>query len=494
MNDLAQHKEKVYSGVRWSAVGQAMTEVVKFGISVTLARLLVPEIFGLVAMAGVVTGFLSIFKYLGTTEVIIQRQEISQRLLSSLFYVNVFFGLILSSGIYLSGPILAKVYDNPDVAPVISLLGLTFFISSFGQVQRSLLNREMKFNLLIPINLGIIIVRGVVAIILALLGWGVWALIASSIVEALADSIFMWIVSKWRPNFVFSWEDVKSVLSFSANVTGSSTIDYFTRHSDDFIIGRWLGAGALGYYSMAYNLYLFPLTSITRVLMRVLFPAFSRMQDNLPQMKNAYLKVCSAIAIITFPLMIGLTILAHPFVMVVFGEKWMPVIPIIMILGPVGMLQSLATPNGRILIAKGKADWQFRWSIVSGGLIVISFFIGLPWGLNGIATAYACVMLPVSFFSFFLVFKIIKGKMSDLFRSLKPVSGAALFMGAVVFLMRLLLDKFEFSNEMILLITVPLGAVIFISLIFILKPPVLEDYCRLLPGGAKLAFKLFGNK
>lgn len=491
MNDNTVKSNTIYSSVKWSMYGQAGTEILRFGLSVVMARLLTPDDFGLIAMAGVVIGFLSIFRYLGTSDVIIQRKELSQTLLSSLFYVNVILGTTLSLAIYFSGPFLAEIYEDVRVGGVIQVLGLSFIISSFGMVQRSLLTRTMEFNKLIPINLIAIVAQATVAITLGSLGYHVWALVFANLANATVDTIVLWRFSKWRPSLICKWSEIKEVVGFSMNVTGAGIIHYFTRNTGDFVIGRWIGATALGFYSLGYRLYLYPLNSITRVLMRVFFPTFSRQQDDDAELCRTFVRLCGGIAMVTFPLMIGIAVLAKPLVLTLYGEKWAEAIPIIIILAPIGMLQSLATPTGRIYIAKGRADLNFRWMLISGLFVVGAFFVGLNWGVLGVVTSYAIVMLPVTLISFYLAFYILKHPISMLIKALQPYFVATFVMGGLVYGLRYFLDQMILIPQIIMAVCVPFGVIVYIIMILYFKPPALYDMGEVIPGGKKILYRWF---
>jgi len=407
MNNGNSLADAAISGVRWSAVGQITGQGVRFGVSVSLARLLVPEDFGLLGMAVVITGFMQLFRSLGTTGVIIQKEELSSELLSSLFIINVAMGLILAGSLALSGAFVASLYGTARVAPIMQVLGVTFVISSFGLVQRSLLNRDMRFDRLVPIELITTVVQGVTAISLACLGWKVWALVVANIVNSMVSTCLLYWVSPWRCRLCFRWSEVRNVKSYGLNLTGAHIAGYLLRNTDKLIIGRFLGAASLGYYSMAYSLYMVPLQSITSILNRLLFPVFTRLQADDARLRREVLRAIGGIAFLTFPMLAGLGVVAQPFVVGLLGDKWSPIIRLIMIFCPVGMLNSIAATTGNIYLAKGRSDWLFRWQLGAGITITVSFACGLPWGIVGVASAYAIVMLPLAYLSFVISFRLI---------------------------------------------------------------------------------------
>jgi O-antigen/teichoic acid export membrane protein len=485
MNDNLFESETVVSGIRWSGAIQFIGETVRVVVSVILARLLAPEDFGLLAMASVVTGFLVLFQYMGARGVIIQRRELPPDLVNSLLVLNLAFGLIIALGLILGASALATLYRTSEVAPVIRVLGVAFIITSIGMVPGSLLARDMRFDLIAKVRFIEVAVYGAVAIALAYSGWGVWALVAASLVSSVASTVRLWMVAEWRPRWTFNWCEVKKVIGYSLNLTGSSVVEYATRNVDRFIIGRWLGSALLGHYSMAIRFCLLPLDTIAPVLMRVLFPALSRLQDDVGRLQKIFLRACGGIAFIALPLMTGLCVVAGPFVLVLLGAKWEPVILLLMLLSPIGILRSVSAPANGILLATGRSDWLFRVMLVTGIAVTGSIFCGLNWGIIGVASAYAIVTVPLTYLRFAVAFRLVGLRFSDLVSSLRPYILATAIMAISVLACRFMLENIGFELYLVLVICVSLGIVVYVSMILFMRPPAVVDILRILPGDHK---------
>lgn len=216
-------------------------------------------------------------------------------------------------------------------------------------------------------------------------------------------------------------------------MTGFNLFNYFARNADSVLIGRFLGAQDLGYYSLAYRLLLYPLQTVSHVIGRVMFPVYAQLQTDDARFRRAYLKTTGAIAFVTFPMMLGLMMCARPFVLTLFGAQWMPVIPLVMILAPVGMLQSIVTTVGAIYLAKGRTDYMLRWGIVTGILAMVAFAIGLPWGVRGVAVAYALATAICLIPNCVIPFRLIQLRIGELRSALlRPfICSAAMFMALV---------------------------------------------------------------
>jgi PST family polysaccharide transporter len=270
-------------------------------------------------------------------------------------------------------------------------------------------------------------------------------------------------------------------MGFSLNLTGGNIFNYFARNADKFLIGRFLGSQDLGYYDLAYRLMLFPLQGISAVIGRVMFPLYSRMQDDAGQFGRAYLKVASAIAFVSFPLMLGLAVLAEPFVFTLFGAAWTPVIPLLLILAPLGAVQSILTTIGHIYTAKGRTDLGMRWTVGAGLLIVLSFVLGLPWGILGVTVSYAIMMLFLTYPGFAIPFRLIGLRVRDLGGVLWRPAACSLVMYAVV-AATVMWSPRGAPGWLMLSILVPLGAVVYFACSWAINRALLLEVISILRG------------
>jgi PST family polysaccharide transporter len=225
-----------------------------------------------------------------------------------------------------------------------------------------------------------------------------------------------------------------------------------------------------------------PLDTVTPVLMRVLFPTLSRIQDDLARLQIIFLRACGGIAFISLPLMAGLFILAGPFVMAVLGPKWKPVILLLMLLSPIGIFRSVSAPTNGILLAMGRGDWLFRVTLVAGITVTGSILCGLKWGITGVASAYAIATVPLTYLRFAVSFRLVKLRFSDLLISLRPYIFATAIMTGLVLACRLILENIGLQPYLVLAISVLLGIVVYASMMFFMRPPAVADLLRILPG------------
>ena len=467
--------------MKWSAVSLLGRRGLSIVTTIILARLLLPSDFGLVAMAAVVIGFIELFQDLGTATAVIQRKDPSQALLASMFWLNVGFGLATMLVLYLASPLAGAFYREPRVTPIMQTLSLSFLLSGFSNLQKSLLERNLEFDKLARIEIGTALFATLVGITAAYLGHGAWSLVYQMLAGNLLATLLLWGASSWRPSWQFKWAEIRSVMGFSLNLTGASIFNYFARNADKFLIGRFLGSQDLGYYDLAYRLMLYPLQGISAVIGRVMFPLYSRMQDNDSQFGWIYLKVASAIALISFPLMLGMTALTRPFVLTLFGDAWTPVIPLLLILAPLGAVQSIATTVGSIYTAKGRTDWALWWTVGAGTLIVLSFALGLPWGVLGVTASYAIVFLLLTYPAFAIPFRLIGLRVRDLGGVLWRPAACSLAMYAVL-AAAVVASPQGVPGWLSLSLLIPLGAAIYLACSWAINRPLLLEVLLILKG------------
>jgi PST family polysaccharide transporter len=478
-NGRASGSESIVAGVRWTAVGHVVGQLLRFCVSLALARLLSPEDFGLLGMAVVITGFVGLFQTLGTHGAVIQRKELSTAFVNSVATINVAMGAALTCTLVLAAPLVAHVYQNETVGGIVRTLAFIFLISSFGIVHSSVLNRELRFNRLVGIELTATVTQAVVAVTLASLGFEVWALVTGNVVQALVTTSLLQLASPWRVRWGVAWEELRRVWGFSLHLTGVNTVDYAFKNADKLVIGTFLGPEALGFYWLAYSLCTLPADALTRILGRVLFAAFSRIQDDDAELRRGVLRTTGITMLIVMPMMAGLAAVAGSFAAGALGDRWAPSAPLIVALVPIGVLISLSAPTANLYLAKGKSHWLFWWNLASGTLVVGSFFAGIPWGPLGVAVAYAAAMIPLTAVFLLFPFRLIQLGMRELFRSLAPIATGTVFMVALVVATRMALEAAGVRPLVVLGLTVPVGAAAYGLAMLVLRPRVLGDLGRI---------------
>jgi len=456
-------------GIGWSASSQIARLLMQILISAILARLLVPSDFGLIAMVTVFSSFVAIFSDFGLTSAIVQKKEVSDEALSSTFWINVCLGALLTIALAASAPLIAAFYSQPTLTPLVVFISTTFFIASFSNVQSGLLMKRMNFKALAVINICAIGISGPIAVLLAFSGYGVWSLAWYTVLSTLIMVVLTWIYARWIPHFLLGLRHMRGLLRFGANLTGFSFVNYFALNMDNLLVGRFLGSGPLGFYNLAYTLLVFPASNISSVVARVMFPALSIIQYDKQLVREAYITANRYIAVISFPLMIWVLVTAPQLILVVYGPKWISVIPLVQIFALAAIQQSIANNVGWIFLSQGRTDVLFKLSIVTSSILVISFAVGLRWGVEGVVIAYTIASYLMVYPVLVIAFRLIDLKMNDFFAKLRSIVLATLILGIVAFLLRISLEKLGVTqNVIILAIVTAVSLLSYLALIYVL--------------------------
>lgn len=408
------------------------------------------------SMVTVVTVFVLLFNDLGTAAAVIQRPSLTDRLVSSIFWLNVGFGWLMTIAVAALAPLVAAFYNEPRITLLLVVMSFSFAISGLGSLQQALLQRDLNFQAFARVEMLAVLAGSLVGIVLAVLGAGVWSMAGQLLTIAVLRTALLWAFARWRPLLVFDWQEIRSIGDFSTSLTGFNLLNYFARNADNLLIARFLGAQSLGYYALAYRVMLYPQQTVSLVISRVTLPTYAQLQHDHSRFRQAYLKTVGAIALVMFPLMLGVTALAEPFVLVVFGEGWQPVILLISILAPVGMLQSIITTVGAIYTAKGRTDLLFQVGGAAAVFVILAFLVGLRWGIIGVASLYAIAYLLLTYPSFAIPLSLIELPMRELGRVLWRPLVCSLLMTLAVLALRIALPP-GLSSLLVLSIAVPVG-------------------------------------
>lgn len=477
-------KRQVISGVSWVALANVAAQILQFIITLVLARLVAPDEFGLVAMIAVFIGFAELFSELGFGLALVQRKTIEERHLSSIFWLNIATGIALTGILTVCSPLIAGFYNEPMLIPLTTVIALNFTIGALNDVQTAILQREMQFRRMVLIQTLSIGAAGVIAIILAAAGWGVWALAAQMLAQTVVEVVVMWFTTSWKPKFLFDMSAIRELMRFSLNLVGSNVFAYWIRNADNLLIGRFVDSSSLGLYAKAYSLMLLPITQVTRVLSSVMFSALSRIQDEPERIKGIMLRAHRVIGLVTVPMMAGLIVVADPFVRTLFNEKWAGMIPILQVLCLVAIKQPLGSTMGWVFQSQGRTDLQLRWTAINGVITIISFLIGIRWGVMGVAWAYAIRSYVIWYPSISVPGRLIGMTFGEFMRNVADIFALSGVMALAVWGLGLILPM-DWPHWLTLAAQVAAGVVIFGGLVVGLKIQAYRDLVGLV--GARRA-------
>ena len=472
----SEFKGKFASGLRWSITGKLISQLITFITGVVLARLILPAEFGLLAMIGVFTGLASVLVNFNFAAALVQRKGISDKDKSTVFW----FGLLIGTSILIVFQLLAKsiagFYNEPRLENIIRFVVIIFFLGPLISIHNVILLRDLNIKLQTIISIVVILLGAIFSISFAIAGLGVWALVYSNLLSACFNVIIYWSVIKWHPIFTFSFKSLKKYFNFGMNMTGESVLTYGALNADNLLVGKYLGAFELGIYNRAYNLMRLPVTSISSGIREVLFPALSKIQDDKKTSGELFLKICRVIALVTFPLMYGLSAVSEPFVMGLYGNHWKELIPILRYFFWLGGFSSILTLNGAVSRAQGRADLAFKLSLWRNITTIVAFILGLYWmGLMGIIFSYFVVLLISWIPNHIITIRLINLTLKDQVKNLGPIFIISILMAAIVFLISQLQIILDFPYIIQLIILVSLGIIIYFSLLKIFNIRALNE-------------------
>lgn len=432
---MSTFRASTIKGVSWSIIDQVFLQITNIFISVVLARLLSPKEFGLIGMAAIVTGFIAVIKDFGLGSAVVQRKNIQQNELNTIFSFNIIVGFILFVAIFFSAPLLSHFYNEPALVPLIRVLAFSFIISSFGAVSDNLLLKSISFKQIFIKNLFSSIMAGTVAILMALNGFTYWSLVGQIFVSIFFNVAGSFYFSRFKPALQLNPKVLKSFWKFSFPLLGEQSMNYWVRNIDNLLIGKYLGSVELGLYSKAYSLMLLPVRQISGTIMRVMFPSFSLIQHDVAKVGKIYLKICKLVAFIAVPLMCSLAVAAYPIILLLYGSQWIAIVPIFQMLCFLGLIQSIGTLSGSIFISQGQTAMLFKIGIFCKSLMITGIVVGLfMGGLMGVAIGYSISGLIAFIIETYFVGTIIKVPMPKIMKSIWPEVSVGLFTGAVLYI------------------------------------------------------------
>jgi len=408
--------KSVRGGVR-TVGAQLFSFTVNIVTTIFLARLLLPADYGLVAMVTAFTGFILMFKDMGMAQAIIQKDGLSQRLVSMVFWFNLYVSTLLGGLIIAMGPLLVWFYDEP------LLLGITFFYSFaalFGGLSTqhsALLSRQMRFKELSEITMLASFFSLVPALWLAYAGFGYWALVAINVLNAGITAGLLWYKCDWRPSLTKIDSSIKSFVGFGAGISGFNMVNYFSRNLDNILIGRFIGSDALGLYQKAYQILMLPITQIRDPLNSVGIPALSSLQNQPEKYRNYYREYLFLLSFFSMPIVVFLFFTSEHIILFLLGENWMAAAPIFQLLAITAFIQPVASTRGMVMISCGKSTRYFYWGLWNALFVVAAFTFGIQWGVTGLVIAYTAVNYLILVPSLYYCYRYTPVKVSDFFRT-----------------------------------------------------------------------------
>ena len=413
-------RQQATAGTFWVGVSAGVNNIMQMLTRYILARMLFPADFGLVQMAYIAIDFLQMFREMGFSSALIYRKGDVRKAADTTFVTLMLIALSLFLFAFVAAPYVAFFFRTAELTAVMRVLSVNILISAFGQVQLSLLAKNLAFRQRLLPDLVPTLAYGVVAVLLALMGMGVWSLVIARIVDSILTSVLAWVVVPWwRPHLRFDRQEAKELFGYGKHIVGSSMLIFAITRLDNTFVGRILNIEQLAYYGFAYDTANLPATQISRIIGQVLFPAYSKIQDNIAAMKRAFFRVLRFIALLAVPLGVGMVVFAAPFIYTLYGERWAPAIVPLQLLGIYGVLRSLAVNMGSVFRGGGKPHWLTSIAVLRLGVMGIFLYPATKYfGIVGVSVLSAVVSVLDFVVSAALTNRIIHGTLGDYLRAL----------------------------------------------------------------------------
>jgi O-antigen/teichoic acid export membrane protein len=450
---LTSLKQKTISGFLWSFIDSFTNLSIQFIVGIILARLLSPKEFGLVGMLTIFIAVSQSFINSGFSQALIRKKDPSREDYSTVFYFNLAVGIVCFFVLYLCAGLIGRFFKEPQLKPLIQVLGFTLIINSFTIIQQTILTRRIDFKLQAKISIISSVVSGVVGIGMAFAGYGVWSLVIKTITMYAITSILLWFWNKWKPVLIFSIQSFKELFSFGSKLLLSGLIDTVYSNVYYLIIGKYFSAQELGYYTRADQFKTLPSSNLTSVIQRVSYPVLSSIKEDIPKLKEAYKKLIRSTMLICFVLMLGMAAIAKPMILTLIGEKWEPCVIYLQLLCFVGMFYPLHALNLNMLQVKGRSDLFLRLEIIKKSLAIPIIIIGIIWGIKVMILGMIVNTLIAYYLNSYWSGSLIGYSFLEQIKDILPSFLLAVCMSSVVFVCGLLIPLSPLPLFVIQLIT-----------------------------------------
>ena len=456
---------KIFSSLIWKFLERGGTQGIQFIIQIFLARLLSPNDYGVIALITVFIALANVFVQSGFNTALIQKQNVDEKDFSSVFYISLLVAGILYILLFFSAPLIASFYEIKELINIIRVLSITLFFGAFNSIQNVIISRRMDFKKLFYSSLGAVIISGIIGVIFAYKGFGVWALVFQQLINQISICIILFFTVKWYPRLLFSFERLKLLFSFGGKLLCSALLDTGYREMTNLIVGKIYNPATLGYYNRGYQFPSLIVSNFNGSIQSVLFPALVSVQDNKFRIKELTRRAIVTSSYVIFPLMIGLGVIAESMIKLFLTEKWLPCVSFLRIFCLSFALWPIHTSNLQAINAMGRSDVFLKLEIIKKilGILIICFTVRY----SPLIMAFGVLVSGIlgSFINASPNKKLLNYGYLEQIRDILPSFLLSIIMGIFIYPIIFL----KFSNIITIFLQVILGVTIYIILSYLLK-------------------------
>ncbi len=374
-------KNKTVKGIVWSSVERFSVQGIQFLVMIVMARLLTPKDYGLVGMVAIFIAVAQSLVDSGFSQALIRKQNRTETDNSTVFYFNIVVGILLYLVLFVIAPLVADFYDSPELTALMRVVCLSVVFNSFVVVQRALLTVNIDFKTQAKASLTAAVVSGVIGIGMAYSGFSYWSIVAQQLVNLGLNTLLLWIFTRWRPRWIYSWGSFRELFTFGSKLMVSGLLDVVYRNMYLLVIGKVFTASSLGYYTRANQFAEFPSSNLTGIMQRVTYPVLCQIQDDDERLAQIYRRFLRLSAFLIFPLLVGLSAVAEPFVLLLLKEQWLFAATLLQIICFAMMWYPIHAINLNLLQVKGRSDLFLRLEIIKKAIAVLILCVTIPMGL-----------------------------------------------------------------------------------------------------------------
>lgn len=445
-------QKRAFSGAIWASFERFGTMALQFLVNLILARLLTPSDFGCIGMLAIFVLVSQIIIDGGFGSALIQKKSPSQTDYSTIFYWNIIFSSILYLILFISAPSISSFYRMPILCDVLRIMGINLIINSLGIIQINRLRKQLAFKRIAIINIVSYLVSAIIAISLAYIDYGVWSLVIMQLLFSLFSVTFFWIITKWKPNLCFSFQSLRSLFQFGGYLLFANILQEICKNLQGLIIGRRFSSIEMGLYTQAKKLDDITSLTIPNIIVQVMFPVYSQIQNDLERTKEVLKMNIRVITFITFPILLLLILIAQPLIIFLYGNKWEVSASYFQILCIGGLFACLQNINYYAVAAQGKSNVLFTWSFYKWGMLLLLLIIGMHWGMYGILWGMVISSLNIYIVNAGLVAKYISYSLKIQIKDILPNIFIATSSFLLLYLGRMYWE-FHFSLYILLYLT-----------------------------------------
>lgn len=469
---MGELRKQTLSGIKWTGIESLALQVIQFGISIIIARILTPSEYGLIGMIGIFLAVATTFVDSGMTNALVRKKKVTNYDYSTVFIFNIGISIVCYSILFVCSPFIAEFFNEPELENIVRVISLNLVIGAIGGVQGAKFTRELNFKVLAKISTSSALISGIIGVFLAYTGFGVWALVFQQVFNVTIAAVLKFLLSKWKPAFEFSSKSFKELFGFGSKLLASGLLNTIYIHLTTLLIGKFYTPRDLGYYSRGQSFPQLLDTTILNVLGKVTFPILSRYQDRKEDLVHIYRKYIKVTSMIIYFVLLLLAALSKPVILILLTEKWIEAVPYLQIFCFAFLLDNISTLNLNLLQVIGRSDLFLRLEVIKKTISVVMLLGAVPFGVMAICVVRMIYSFIATIINTYYTGKIFKLGFVEQFRDFSPYILYSVISVIPVYL----LTFSDLSNIIEVILGTILASIIYLFVLWCKKDSIYREY------------------